>query len=108
MQVARGVEALPELAFAARALAEAHIGELVAFGVTAGQQRPAHDVATGLRATDGGDALTPGRARLAHDVEPLVAPVRRHLAPARARVLGRAHGLQEHLERRDAEAEAQR
>ena len=106
VEVAGGVEALPELALAARALAEAHVGELVAMRVQAELRAP-HDVAGGLGTADGRDALAPRRARLRDDVAGLVAPVARHLAAAAGRVLGRAHGLHQDLGRRHAQAEHQ-
>ena len=85
---ARGVEALPELALRRGALAQADVGDLVAVGREA-QLGAAHDVAPGLGAAHRRDALAAGRARLGDDVERLVAPVGRHLAAARRRVVGR-------------------
>ena len=80
VEAARRVERLPELALAARALAEADVGELVAVGGAARQLGPPDDVPRRLGAADGGDALAAGRARLGDDVEGPAAPVRRHLA----------------------------
>ena len=57
----------------------------------------AHDVAGGLGAAHRRDALAAGRARLGDDVERLVAPVGRHLAAARRRVVGRADRLEQDL-----------
>ena len=101
---ARGVQALPELALGARALAERHVGDLVAVRAAARKVAP-HDVAARLGATDGRQALAPRRARLAHDVARRVAPVARHLAAARRRVVRAADRLEEDLERRHTEAE---
>ena len=52
--------------------------------------------------------LRRGGARSRHDVEGAVAPMRRHLAAAVARIGGGADRGQQHLERCDAELEAQR
>ncbi len=89
-------------------LAERHVGELVAVRHATGQLRPAHDVAGRLRASDGGDALAPRGTRLRHEVDLALAPMRRHLATARRRVLDRADGLHHDLRRRHAEPERQR
>jgi hypothetical protein len=107
VQVAGGVQALPELALAARAFAEADVRQLVAVRGQA-ELGTAHDVASGLGAPDGGDALAAGGARLRHEVEVLAAPVARHLAPTARGVLGRPDGLEEDLLRRDAEPEHER
>ena len=65
---ARGVEALPELALGRRAFAEGDVGDLVAVRSAAREVRTAGDVARRLRASDGRQALSAGRARLRHDV----------------------------------------
>ena len=104
---AGGVEALPELALAGRALAQAHVGDLVAVGRQA-QVGAADDVAPGLGAPDGRQALAAGGARLRDDVRAAVAPVGRHLAPARGRVVGRPDRLEQHLVGRHAQAQHQR
>src|SRR5690606_19602212 len=103
---AGGVQALPELPLGGGALAQADVGDLVTVG---GQPevRPAHDVAAGLGAADGRDALAAGRARLGDDVPGGVAPVGRHLPPAGGGVLGRADRLEQDLLGGDAEAEYQ-
>ena len=101
---ARGVQALPELALRARALAERDVGDLVAVRGAAGKVAP-DDVAPRLRATDRREALAARRARLAHDVARRVTPVTRHLATARRRVVRAADRLKQDLERRDAETE---
>ena len=62
---------------------------------------------TGLRAADGLQALRAGGTRLRHDVQSLAAPMRRHLAAARARIVAGAHAREEHVVRRDAERQAQ-
>ena len=106
MQGARGVEALPELALGRGALTQRHVGQLVAVGHAAGQL-PAGDVAGGLGAAHGGQALAPGRARLGHHVERGVAPVARHLTAPGGRVGGRSDRLEEDLLRGDAEGQHQ-
>jgi hypothetical protein len=62
----------------------------------------------GFRSADRVQHLRSGRARTRNDVELGVAPVRRHLASTRRRIVLRGDGGEQHLERRDAEAEAQR
>src|SRR5262249_59983028 len=52
--------------------------------------------------------LSAGWTRTRDDVQPGVAPVRRHLPAAGCGIVLRADGGEEHLERGDAETEAQR
>ena len=107
---AGGVERLPELAFARRAVADRDVGDLVAVeprlapfdgGDPLVEER-------GLRAADGLEALRAGRARLRHDVQLLVSPVRRHLPAARRGVVLRADRRQQHLVGRHADRQAER
>ncbi len=104
---AGGVEALPELALRRGALAQAHVGDLVAVGGEA-QLRPPHDVATGLGAPHRRQALRAGRARLRDDVGRAVAPVGRHLPPRGGRVGRGPDGLEQHLLGADPEAQHER
>ena len=105
---ARGVEALPELALGRRSFSERHVGDLVAERRAAREVRPAGDVARRLRASDCRQALSAGRARLRHDVVLDAAPVRRHLASARRRVVRRPDRLEQDLVRADPEPEHER
>jgi len=66
------------------------------------------EIAAGFGASDGLQNLGAGGGRLGDDVEPLVGPVRGHLASAGTRVVGRAHGAQQHFERSGAQGETQR
>src|SRR3989454_10094492 len=61
-----------------------------------------------LRAAHGLEQLRAGGARLADDVERLVAPVGRHLAAPRVGILGRTDRREEHLRGGHAEAETER
>ena len=92
---ARRVQRLPELALGGGALAQRHVGDLVAGGRQVRELGGAADVATGLGAADGGDALAARGARLGDDVPVAVAPVAGHLPPARRRVGARADRLLE-------------
>src|SRR5205807_1329381 len=81
VQTARGVERLPELAFARRALAERYVRDLVTVRIATRKVAPL-DVARRLRAPDGRQTLR-GRGRgLRDDVLLAVAPMARHLSPA--------------------------
>ncbi len=109
---AGGAERLPELPLGRRPVADRHDDDLVV-GRHRGR-RPevrglgAEEVPPRLRRADARKALRPRGRGGGEDVQLLRAPVRRHLPPGRGRVVGRADALQEHLERRDAEAEAER
>ena len=104
------VQRLPELTLARGAVSERQVGDLVLlegfFAIL--------DVGdllvqiSGLSAPDGLQTLGSGRTRLRDDVEALVAPVRGHLPSAGAGVVFRADRAQQHLQRRDAERQAQR
>ena len=110
LERAGGVQRLPELPFARGAFADRNVGDLV--GLVA--RLASFDRGDGLvqpsrfRRADRVQALRARGARLGDDVQALVAPVRGHLAAARVRVVLRADGAQQHLERRHAEREAQR
>jgi hypothetical protein len=93
-----GVDRLPELPLAGRAVAAGDVGD----GVGGRVGHPPR-----LGAADRLQELAAGRARLRHDVELRVAPVARHLPPARGRVGGGADPLQEHLARRHPELQAE-
>jgi len=61
----------------------------------------------GVRGAHRVQHLRAGGARSRDDVERLVAPVRRHLAAAGAGIEAAPDGREQHLERRDAELQAQ-
>src|SRR5207248_4908696 len=103
VETSGGVERFPELAFRGRALAERHVGQLVAVRGASRQVRAPSDVARRLRAADRGQALAGGHGRLAHDVESGRSPMAGHLPAARCRVGRRPDRLHQHLERRDPE-----
>src|SRR4029079_8729260 len=103
----RGAEALPELALGGGALAERHVGDLVAVRDATGELA-ATDIARGLRAADGGEALASRATRLGDDVEMDRTTVARHLPPTRGGVVRGADRLQQHLGGSDAERERER
>ena len=105
-----GVERFPELAFARRALAERHVDDFVGVEAAAIGDRldAARRCSAGFGAADRVQALRAGGARPRDDVQRLVAPVRRHLPSARARIVLRADGGQQHVERRHTELQAER
>ncbi len=109
-QVAGRVHRLPELALRGRAVSGRHVDDLVVFeAVRARLELVDEGVAvSGLGAADRLEELRAGRRRRRDDVEPRVAPVRRHLPAARARVVGRADRLEQHVVGRHAELEAER
>src|SRR5205814_10479829 len=61
-----------------------------------------------LRTSDGLEQLRTGGARLADDVERLVAPMGRHLATSRVGVLGGTDRREQHLGGGHAQAETER
>ena len=91
-----------------RALAERHVGDLVAVGVDSRAGRGPGCSGWPRRSPTAGRHWLPVARRLGDDVVRPVAPVARHLAAARRRVVGRADRLQQDLGRRDAEAEHER
>ena len=105
---ARRVERLPELAFARRPVADRDVGHFVPMKarVPILDRRDALVEQRRFSAADGLEALRPRRARLRHDVQLFVAPMGRHLTPARGRVVLRADRGEEHLERRHADGQA--
>ena len=86
---ARGVERLPELALRRRALAERHVGDLVAVrGAARADAGAGRCSAPPPRSRPRAGTGSPVHRRLADDVERGRTPVARHLAPAR-RGIGR-------------------
>ena len=109
LQVAGGVERLPELALAGGAVAGGAEHDLVALDGLVPLRDPV-DLGVAeprLGAPDGLEELGAGGAGGADDVEVLVAPVGRHLPAARVGVVGRADGGEELLGGGHAEAEAE-
>ena len=116
--VGGGIERLPEFALRGGALAhagqhhlvpvEGHvaIGAIVAFGFV-GRLGMAAEVAARLGAAHRVQQLGGGRRGGADDVEAAAAPVSRHLPAAAGGIGARAHGLQQHLQRRDSQGQAQ-
>ncbi len=101
---------LPELSFARRPFAERDVHDviLVIQPLTIRDRVVPLIEQRRIGAADRLQALRAGRARLRHDVEAFVPPVRRHLPAAGCRIVFRAHGGQEHFLRRHAEREAER
>ena len=110
LERARGVERLPELPFAGGAFADRDVGDLVGLVERLASFDRGDPLvhAARFRRADGVQALRARRARLRHDVERRVAPVRRHLPAAGVRIVLAADRAEEHLERRHAEHQAQR
>ena len=106
VQPGGGAQALPELTFGGGALAERDVGDLVSVRGAAGE-RTAPDVAGRLRTTDRRKALAARATRLGDDVEVGGAPVARHLAAARCRVVRGTDRFEQHLGGRDPEREGQ-
>ena len=101
------VHELPELAFAGRAVADRDVGDFVLLDLRrrgAQQRQPLRR----FGAAGALQALHAGRARAVHDVQRRLAPVRRHHAAARGRIVRRADRREQHLVRRHAEHERQR
>ncbi len=109
LQVRGGVERLPELAFARRAVSQRAVDDLVVpHAFLAIRDRLDAIVAVPrLRASHGLKALRAGGTRLADDVELLVTPVRRHLPPARVGVGRGTDRREQHLGWCHAEGEAE-
>src|SRR3984893_4999504 len=113
-----GVQRLPEFAFAGSAVAERDVGDLgaleldilelavIAFGLLSSVGMPG-EIAAGFGASDGLQDLGTGGGRLSNDIEPLVGPVRGHLAAAGTGIVGRADGTEQHLVRSCAQGETQ-
>ncbi len=119
LQVGGRVQRLPELALAGGAFpggdvdhlvaVEGHILELaVVAGNFLGRLGMAREVAAGFGASDGVQELAAGGRGAGDDVELAAGPVRGHLASAGAGIVGRAHRLQQHIERLHAQGEGQR
>ncbi len=119
LQVRRGVQRLPELAFAGGAIAAGDVNHFVAVElyilelaiIAAGLLRGlriAIEIASRFGAAHGLQKLRSRRRRLGHDVQLLVSPVRRHLPSAGVGIVGRAYGFQQLLVRRHAQGKAER
>ncbi len=119
LAVRGGVHRLPEFALRGGTLAQQgqhhlvavklHLAEgaVVAIGLGCGFGMAA-EIAPGLGAANCVQQLRGGGGRCADDVQRTAAPVRRHLAAAAGRIGGRAHSLQEHFVRGDAQRQAER
>jgi hypothetical protein len=107
---AGGVERFPELALARGAIAERDVRDFVwlesRFAIGNLWHAAVDDA--GFGGAHRLQHLRAGRARARHDVQLRVAPVRRHLASARCRVVPGADGREQHFERCDTELQAQR
>ena len=111
------VERFPELAFAGGAIASRNVDDFVAVVIDVLAERSLLGlrerfltmlvVKGGFRSADRLHELRAGAGRTADDVPLVVAPVRRHLAAAGSGIILGADGLQQHLERRDAEHQAE-
>jgi hypothetical protein len=99
LAIARGVEALPELAFGRGSVARRAVDDLARF---LGQLH------AGLGAAHRLKELRAGGGRLGHDVQAPVTPVRRHLAAARVGVVLGPHRGEEHLLCRHAQLQHER
>ena len=106
---AGGIQRFPEFPFARRPFADRDVGDFVALEVRLAplDRRDLFVEPAGLRCADRVQALRAGWTRLRHDVELLVAPVRRHLASTGVGIVLGADGAEQHLERRHAQGEAQ-
>ncbi len=106
---ARSAERFPEFALARRAVAKRHIRDLVVREprTAIGDAGNTAVDDSGFRRADRLQYLRAGRARLRHDVERFVAPVRRHLPAAGIRIVLRADGGEKHLERSHSELKAE-
>ncbi len=88
---------------------ELHILELavIALGLLRGLGMPG-EIAAGFGASDGLQNLSARGRRLRDDIEPLEGPVRGHLAAAGIRIVGCAHGAEQHFKRSCAQGETER
>src|SRR5713226_10714123 len=107
LQVAGGVERLPELSFAGRAVARRAVDDLVLLDRSLRDGLETIVAQPRLGAADGLEELCAGGARLADDVERLMAPVRGHLPPARVGVVCCGDCRKEHLGGRHAQRQAE-
>ena len=114
--VGGGVKGFPEFAFAGGAVAQGNVGDFVAaerdvfeFAVVAfgflGRVWMVPQVDAGFGAADCLQDLRACGRRLGDDVQPVVGPVRRHLASAGTRIIGGAHGLEQHFVRSGTQGE---
>src|SRR6267142_3497208 len=114
---AGGVERFPEFAFAGGAVAGGNVNNFVAFVMDVLAERgflglrerfrAISIIELGFGGTRGLYDLRSGAGRFADDVPFGVTPVRRHLASAGSWVVCGTDGLQQSLQRRDAEHQAQ-
>ena len=104
------VQRLPELAFAGGAVAERAEDDLIGLELelAIGDGVDVLVEQSRLGDADGLQALRASRTSTRDDVQRAAAPVRRHLPAVTCRVVFRADGLQEHVERGDAERQAER
>jgi hypothetical protein len=110
LEIARGVERLPELSFTRGSVtrrAEHHFIAMIRLALLPRTFDPAVPQPC-FGATDRLQELRSGRTGRAHDVQVLVTPVRRHLPSAGVRVVGRSHCRQQLLGGGHAQAEAER
>ena len=108
---AGGVERFPELALARGAVAERDVDDLVGLEARLAIRDRSVNAAVDHARFGGADRLQhlrAGRARLRDDVQIGMPPVRRHLPPVGARIVFGADAGEQHVERRDAELQAQR
>ena len=102
LEIARGVQRLPELAFARRAVAGRAEHDLILLESVRDSELASREACLGR--ADGLEELRSGRRRLRDDVELLVAPVARHLAAAGIRIVRRADRRKQHLLARSCRA----
>ena len=107
---ARRAQRLPELAFARGAFAERHVGDLVGVVARVAIRNLRYATVDHGRfgRADRLQHLRARRARFRDDVEPFMAPVRRHLTAAGIRIVLGADGREQHLEGRHPELQAER
>src|SRR6266567_2020386 len=118
-QVRGRIHRLPELALAGGAVSHRHIGHFIAMKLNIfefaivpagflgciGMQ---HQIPAGFGATHSMENLRAGAGRLRDHIQPLVSPMRRHLASAGTGVVSGADSLQQHLVRGRTQCEAKR
>jgi len=104
-----GVEALPELAFRGRAVAPGAVDDLVPLEGRRGRSGDVavREIETRFRAAHRLQELRPRRRGARDHVQLRVAPVRRHLASGRGRIVLGAHRAQQHVVGGDAEMQHQ-
>ncbi len=110
LQVARGVQRLPELALARRPVADGYVDDFILLEelCPAPELGDELEAVAGLGAADRLQELGPRGARLGDDVVLGVAPVRGHLPAAARGVVSGGDPLEQHLVGGDAEPQAER